>query len=314
MKNYFIPHKGNEFEPYVFKPKNIFLIFVLGILVASASYIGMIAIRNISLLASIQSAFLVDLANEDRIDQQVSTLTVNPILVEVAQRKANDMAAKGYFAHTSPEGKTPWFWFQDVGYTYVYAGENLAVNFTESIDVHNAWIASPTHKKNILDQRFTEIGIATAEGVYRGRKATFVVQMFGKPRPSLLSSISKQTTVHTLPITTLESNMPPSSSLETTQIFGVQDEETSFTLETNVFERILVSPISSVRIILLSIISILFVVITIRIMVEFKKHHIMQVCLLLLVALGLLLVIFIQKKMFFAPQLTYEEDQIMSEL
>ncbi len=95
--------------------------------------------------------------------------------------KADDMATKGYFAHTSPEGLTPWYWFAQVGYNYTYAGENLAINFNESKDVDTAWLASPTHRANILNSHYTEIGIATAQGMYKGVQATFVVQMFGTP-------------------------------------------------------------------------------------------------------------------------------------
>jgi hypothetical protein len=95
--------------------------------------------------------------------------------------KANDMAEKGYFAHTSPEGKTPWYWFKQAGYDYSYAGENLAVNFFESKDVAEAWMNSPTHRANIVKKDYTEIGIAVATGMYEGRQSVFVAQLFGTP-------------------------------------------------------------------------------------------------------------------------------------
>ena len=91
------------------------------------------------------------------------------------------MSNLGYFAHESPTGVTPWFWFKEAGYTFLYAGENLAINFTESSDVENAWMASPKHKENILNANFREIGIATVDGVYNNNPTTFVVQMFGTP-------------------------------------------------------------------------------------------------------------------------------------
>jgi len=47
--------------------------------------------------------------------------------------------------------------------------------------VQKAWLNSPTHRSNIMNNKFTEIGIATAVGTYKGRKTTFVVQMFGTP-------------------------------------------------------------------------------------------------------------------------------------
>lgn len=132
-------------------------------------------------VAAVVSATLVDLTNGDRAANNLPSLKVNPELVAIAQAKANDMALKGYFSHTTPEGHDPWYWFKRGGYSFEYAGENLAVDFTESMDVERAWMNSATHRKNILDSNFTEIGIATAVGTYQGRSTIFVAQMFGKP-------------------------------------------------------------------------------------------------------------------------------------
>ena len=132
-------------------------------------------------IAAVISAVLVDLANDDREEQALNGLRINPKLVAAAQAKANDMAKKGYFSHTTPEGHDSWHWFKGVKYDYSYAGENLAVDFTESKDVQQAWMASPTHRGNILNENYTEIGIATAHGTYKGHPAVFAVQMFGRP-------------------------------------------------------------------------------------------------------------------------------------
>ena len=132
-------------------------------------------------VAAVVSAVLVDLANADRVQNKLGTLTVNPVLVMAAQAKANDMATHGYFSHISPQGIDPWFWFQQVGYKFDYAGENLAVDFSDSGAVNNAWMSSPSHRGNLLDPHFTEIGVATAQGMYQGRPTTFVVQEFGTP-------------------------------------------------------------------------------------------------------------------------------------
>lgn len=135
--------------------------------------------------ASVISSVLVDLTNGDRHSNDLSGLTVSPVLEAAAEAKAADMVAKGYFAHTSPEGKDPWYWFEQVGYEYAYAGENLAVDFTDSGDVERAWMNSPLHRDNVLNKNYTEIGIATASGFYQGRPTTFVVQMFGTPKAAL---------------------------------------------------------------------------------------------------------------------------------
>ena len=132
-------------------------------------------------LSAIYASVLVNLTNKDRARENISELKVSPILEKAAQMKADDMASKGYFAHNTPEGLTPWYWFALAGYKYEFAGENLAVNFKESEDVQTAWMNSRGHFLNIMNPKYTEIGIATSTGIYKGREAVFVVQMFGKP-------------------------------------------------------------------------------------------------------------------------------------
>lgn len=145
-------------------------------------------------VAAVISSVLVELTNVDRSSQGLATLKVSPLLTEVAEAKAQDMATKGYFAHTSPEGLSPWHWFQEKGYAFSYAGENLAIDFSESADVQRAWMNSPTHRANIVGTRFTEIGIAVQNGTYQGRPATFVVQVFGTPAPASTKRVSLGTT------------------------------------------------------------------------------------------------------------------------
>ncbi len=132
-------------------------------------------------LSAIYASVLVGLTNQNRVANNVSALKVNPLLEKAAQMKADDMASKSYFAHNTPDGKTPWYWFAEAGYKYIYAGENLAVNFENSEDIENAWLNSRGHFLNIMNPKFEEIGIATSTGIYKGRQAVFVVQMFGAP-------------------------------------------------------------------------------------------------------------------------------------
>lgn len=153
------------------------LIFLL--IVGIFSLIGNERLLNI---ANVVSSTLIKLTNESRQKENVAKLESNELLIQAAQLKANDMAEKGYFSHMSPDGKKPWYWLDQAGYPYKNAGENLAVNFVDSKDVHNAWLKSPTHRANIFRNNFTEIGVATAEGYYKGQKAVFVVQFFGEPK------------------------------------------------------------------------------------------------------------------------------------
>jgi len=142
--------------------------------------------------AAVINAVLVDLTNQNRQQNNLASLTVNPTLVAAAQAKANDEAIKGYFAHVSPQGIDSWYWFKQAGYNFTYAGENLAVDFSDSADVVTAWMNSPTHRANILDGHYTEIGIATAQGMYEGHPTIFVVQEFGSPAETATAPISEQ--------------------------------------------------------------------------------------------------------------------------
>lgn len=172
----------------------IFLLFI-------CSIFQYVIIKEIN-LASVISSVLVDLANGDRQNNNTTPLGVNPLLVQAAQEKANNMAIEGYFAHTSPEGLSPWHWFRVAGYDFIYAGENLAVNFSDSGDVEKAWMNSQKHRENILNPNFTEIGIATAKGFYNGKETIFIVQMFGHPAPVAKSEVMVPATEEKLEIIT----------------------------------------------------------------------------------------------------------------
>lgn len=181
LKHFFVPHEGNEYRPHVLREISVLAFLFVVLFTFAAGQLHRVIITGTDFLAAIYSNTLVDLANADRRQSSIGSLTINPILEKAAAMKAEDMATKGYFAHYSPDGKAPWDWIRLAGYSYVAAGENLAIDFTDSNDVNNAWMNSPTHRANLLNGRYTEIGIATKEGIYQGRPTTFVVQMFGRP-------------------------------------------------------------------------------------------------------------------------------------
>ena len=133
------------------------------------------------LVSAVLPAVVVDLTNEQRIDQNKMPLQRNALLDEAAQRKAQHMAENEYFDHYAPDGTTPWSFFKQSGYVYAYAGENLAIHFTDSTEVVEAWMQSPGHRKNIVDDKYTEIGVGTAKGSFNGYDTVYVVQFFGTP-------------------------------------------------------------------------------------------------------------------------------------
>lgn len=154
------------------------------------------------LVSTVLPAVVVDLTNSERSQNQVAPLVRSDVLDRAAQQKAEHMARQQYFAHYSPDGVSPWYWFEEVGYTYAHAGENLAIHFTDSTEVVEAWMHSPAHRQNIVGQQYTEIGVGTAKGKYEGYDTVFVVQLFGTPavpvvQPTVPAATSEAVTIET---------------------------------------------------------------------------------------------------------------------
>ena len=192
LKKYFIPHKGNEHKPHFLRSSTIIfaLSALLGVEILFLLQIFVIT-PGTGFLAEILPNVLVDFSNAKRVEAEALPLRVNGLLEEAARLKADDMAMNEYFSHNSPTGKTPWDFLREAGYSFSKAGENLAVNFSDSSDVINAWMNSESHRANVLNKGFTEIGIAAKEGIYKGRKAVYVVQFFGKPGLSKKSGLTQ---------------------------------------------------------------------------------------------------------------------------
>ena len=186
VKLHFIPTEENAYQPHFLRLRIALALLLMMLLLEGAYLFGTtIILPRSDGFAAIFATVLIEQTNKERNSGDLSTLTPNAKLEAAAKLKAEDMATKGYFAHNTPDGKTPWYWFEKAGYDYAAAGENLAVNFTDSKDVTEAWMRSPSHRANILSGNYTEIGIATARGTYKGKEAIFVVQEFG--RPSLIA-------------------------------------------------------------------------------------------------------------------------------
>lgn len=186
------------------------------------------------LVSTVLPAVVIDLTNDERNDNSVPQLVRNTVLDQAAQAKARHMAENEYFAHFAPDGTTPWKFFQDEGYGYAHAGENLAIHFTDSAEVVEAWMLSPTHKKNIVDHKFTEIGVGTARGEFDGYDTVYVVQLFGTPAvpaatPAPLAVVSESTPVAPIqtPEIVVKSEVVPVESVLVTEIEPDSKQETA---------------------------------------------------------------------------------------
>ncbi|OGG59927.1 hypothetical protein A3C89_03225 [Candidatus Kaiserbacteria bacterium RIFCSPHIGHO2_02_FULL_50_50] len=155
---------------------------MLAVLIAGSASI--FAIVQKASPAAVVASSLVQGTNTARVSENLKLLTRSAVLDKAATLKANDMLQHQYFAHRSPSGVTPWHWFEEAHYKYLRAGENLAVHFTASTELVDAWLASPSHRANIMNGAYTEIGIGMATGTFEGVQTTFVVQLFGTPVPA----------------------------------------------------------------------------------------------------------------------------------
>lgn len=188
-KHLFVPTKANAYRPHLLSKPYLLGLLVI-VLAAEGLVVGNLLLRETGhpFGAAVITTDIVSLTNAERAKAGQAVLAEDAGLDAAAHAKAEDMAAKGYFSHIGPDGKEPWAWIEESGYDYQYAGENLAVRFVDSKDVVDAWMASPTHKANIVKSTYTQIGVGIAQGVYKGSPATFVVQYFGKPQASVLGA------------------------------------------------------------------------------------------------------------------------------
>lgn len=277
--DYFFPHPRNTHRPNIFSALSVFLI-VFAILAFEAGYFVQtkVVFQKTDFLASVLPGALVALANQDRATSGLGNVSEDPLLNKAAQAAAEDMAAKGYFAHVSPDGKSPWYWLDQVGYRYSYAGENLAVDFTDSSAVEVAWMNSPTHRANIEKPEYTRVGIGVANGTYNGVATTFVVQFFATPATEQAEPVH----VAFAPVKVRPSQVAgPAISA---QVLGTETKTPEVAPETPAlatsavstpswFARLLASPLTT----LMTVLYILFVIVamsfTIAVFLRGKNQH-----------------------------------------
>lgn len=181
VKRFFMPCAENGFKPRILENDLFFLVagFLIGLKILSVisfgNYLGADIFNQLS------QSDLYQLINQERRQNGEQPLAVSSRLEAAAQLKLADMLQNNYFAHNSPQGATPWSWIQKANYNYAIAGENLAMNFYSSSEAMKAWMASESHRKNILLKDFSETGIAVGYGSFNGEKTAMAVQMFGRP-------------------------------------------------------------------------------------------------------------------------------------
>ena len=110
---------------------------------------------------------MLDLVNQERRAAGLNPLAPDPELTEVARKHSADMFARGYFAHDTPEGLSPFDRMNKAGVHFLTAGENLALAPTLGV-AHTGLMNSPGHRANILRPQFGRVGIGVMDGGMRG--------------------------------------------------------------------------------------------------------------------------------------------------
>ncbi len=208
IKNCLIPNKNNSYKPYLLR--KIAIVAYSLILVFVNSFGGILGIQEAT-ASSITPQNIISLTNKERTKLGLQELSNNSRLASAALAKANDMLEKQYWDHFGPNGETPWQFIRAAGYVYIYAGENLAKGFKTSEGVVEAWMASPTHKANIVSANYRDIGVAVVNGVLLGKETTLVVQMFG----TLAGQVESAKTTTPVPATVTPPPPPTTTKIPT---------------------------------------------------------------------------------------------------
>jgi len=177
-----VPHKGNSYRPHLIRVHGLVAVLIIAILaqtVYSITTTGNFQVLGRS--SDIQTFDLLTDTNKERATQGLGDLTLNNQLSDAAFLKAQDMFKYDYWSHTSPTGVEPWKWFGDTGYNYSVAGENLAKNYPSADATVAAWMNSPSHRENILNGKYVDVGFAVVDGTLEGRATTLVVAFYGAP-------------------------------------------------------------------------------------------------------------------------------------
>lgn len=164
-----------------------FGVLAIGMLVIQCAYnfhFPSAAPQVLGYATSMSSDILLSNTNDYRTRAGLSNLKLNDSLARAAQAKANDMVAHNYWSHVSPDGTTPWAYFQKFQYSYNGAGENLAYGFATSEQVVSAWMNSAEHRANVMGN-FADIGFGFASSKdYQDGNNTVVVAFYGLPESS----------------------------------------------------------------------------------------------------------------------------------
>lgn len=174
LANYFIASSENNYHPLALTYK-AFIVYGLALLLLRLVF-GALPTHG----AAVDSQTLMNLINQERSQRNLTVLNANQALLKAAGEKSQDMIDRGYFSHIDPDGNYIWPKIVAAGYTpYKILGENLALDFTTSEGMIEAWLNSPAHRANLLHPDFVDQGLSALFGNYQGRYTDLTTSLFG---------------------------------------------------------------------------------------------------------------------------------------
>lgn len=270
LAHFFLPHPETHKKAHLLSFKALF-VYIAFFLILSLSFRGINAIKPgvLGVSSTITVSEVIRLTNLEREKNGLPPLSEDSRLNSAAAAKAQNMFEENYWAHYSPSGKDPWGFINGAGYEFSYAGENLAKSFYESDEVVKAWMNSKTHRENILNKHYSNIGIAVLEGTLNGEKTTLVVQEFGSPVDVAVAASPSESNIGSVQTQTEESgpsaqSSPQSLALASIDPASVNPEVRSETLvasEREIFSGLATDPYFAFKTAGLSLLFVLFILI-----------------------------------------------------
>jgi hypothetical protein len=255
-----LPRESNNQKAKLLHNSSLSLLTIALILFQLAFiYLPRLAPQVLGYAANISPEEVIRLTNLKRTENGLPALTENTTLSQAAQAKAADMLADDYWAHVSPDGIQPWKFFVDFGYKYKYAGENLARDFQNAPSAVDAWMSSPSHRENMLSDKYREVGIAVVEGDLAGVDTTIIVQFFGTKYADTIpvapiAQVKPTVNLTPTPTTTIQA-IPTPTETPQTPAFIASTQEAKV--------KILVSPFNTTKTVSLAVVAILLGVLVI---------------------------------------------------
>jgi len=278
VKHLFIPHESNNQKAKLLHSSSLLLISIfLLVYQVGLYYINRSKVAILGYAANISIEEVVRLTNEKRASAGLSALEYNQVLSDAAKNKGNDMIARDYWAHVAPDGTEPWKFFKDLGYKYRYAGENLARDFSSASSAVDAWMASPSHKENMLSSKYKEIGVAVVEGDLAGSDTTIVVQLFGTnyadTTPAVPVARESETQARLAVAETIPSPTLVPTPIAITQGVPSVLEQTKANLEDQPQKPlVLISPFSTTKGVSLAVVGLLILVLVLDAFITSKRR------------------------------------------